>query len=1009
MKNSKIILINFISIISLISIFLLPSYLNAQWEWEPDINLTNDPAESYTSQNNARCVTYVGSNVHVVWSDNRYGNYEIFYKRSLDNGSNWLEDVRLTDNMSWSGTPSIAVNGSVVHVVWCDFRDEIPALYYKRSWDSGLNWEREIRLNDVLHGSFNPSMTVLGSNVYVVWADGRDQNNEIYYKYSVDNGTNWSEDIRLTNALYGSDFPSIAVSGSIVHVVWCDYRDDNPAIYYKHSFDNGLNWEREIRLNDVLYDSEHPSIAVSGPIVHVVWTDQRCGENEIYYKYSVDNGSNWQEDVRLTESAGYALGPSIAVYGSNVHIAWYDNRNDNYEIYYKFSSDNGTNWERDIRLTENIAGSWNPSIAVSGSIIHLVWYDFRDENYEIYYKRCIQIGPYANATFPNQGQHLCRTINTPHFCYVYEGNNNTIFWKEISEVLRPPALLDYGKYPSIAITSTGSSWVCYASGTGNEQSQKCRIKRSGEPYDWKEITICNAESIFAPSLVLAIGGEATPENMGYVVYKKKEGNSSYICFSAFDSLREEPYYTEVIDVGEDDETVLAPSISLTPGDLIHIVWQKIEHGGDISRIYYVTTLDEITPDAIRNGAQPTWSEPYEISTDDPLTKPASNPSVEAYGKYVYAVWRGPYNENNSTGEIWRRARSLGDPYYIWRDPENKSKTPANESNYPVMSTDFVTVWQESINDNNWDIWARFEPENSAQPIFETPTPSKYPHINGYWDPNPAVPPTFCVNTIWTEEFAPELFDVKFDCYRYEYNPNPEEKANLYYTVEIGDAIPSPFCSQRDGYVNFGQYKIDYGNQKLKYKLRYLHPSYYYDIRAIVYQQGQGNWSQEFDIDSTFSTTISFEPNQPETIWIRVPQQSYKNDTRVKQEIKKILGNRAAIADLRLYQKEEFTTNGGGPQSTSHISISRPILHQSYPNPTKSIAYVRYSLPFAGKVSLQLFDISGKLIKTIVDEYQNAGSYSLEVSNRKCKIPSGVYFYRLTTDNFSDTQRVVFIR
>jgi hypothetical protein len=59
----------------------------------------------------------------------------------------------------------------------------------------------------------------------------------------------------------------------------------------------------------------------------------------------------------------------------------------NREIYYKRSTDNGITWEPDIRLTNAATESWLPSVAISDTILHVVWRDERDGNYEIYYKR----------------------------------------------------------------------------------------------------------------------------------------------------------------------------------------------------------------------------------------------------------------------------------------------------------------------------------------------------------------------------------------------------------------------------------------------------------------------------------------------------------------------------------------------------------------------------------------------------------------------------------------------
>jgi len=47
----------------------------------------------------------------------------------------------------------------------------------------------------------------------------------------------------------------------------------------------------------------------------------------------------------------------------------------------------GLNWGTDTRLTNNPATSWFPSVSVSGASVHVVWQDNRDGNYEIYYKR----------------------------------------------------------------------------------------------------------------------------------------------------------------------------------------------------------------------------------------------------------------------------------------------------------------------------------------------------------------------------------------------------------------------------------------------------------------------------------------------------------------------------------------------------------------------------------------------------------------------------------------------
>lgn len=371
----------------LTSIFLLGTLIS-QAQWQPDLRLTNNPSPSNTSLNNAWCVATSGDIVLAVWDDQRDGNYEIYYKRSTDTGLTWGEDTRLT-NSAYSYDPCITISGSVVHIAWQKLVDGHYEMYYKRSTDGGVNWDADIRLTTTTSDSWNPSITVNGSVVHVVWEDERQGNSEIYYKVSTDGGVTWGVDTRLSTDPSDSWNPCVAVSGSVIHVAWYDNRNGagNWEIYYKRSTDGGVSWGAETRLTNNTHVSRYPCIAVSGSVVHLVWHDDRDGNYDTYYKRSTDGGATWSTDIRLTIDPGNSMFPCVAVSGSTIHVVWIDPRDKpNVEIYYKRSADGGLSWEPDVQLT-NSSLSMYPSVAVSASVIHVVWQDMRDGNFEIYYKR----------------------------------------------------------------------------------------------------------------------------------------------------------------------------------------------------------------------------------------------------------------------------------------------------------------------------------------------------------------------------------------------------------------------------------------------------------------------------------------------------------------------------------------------------------------------------------------------------------------------------------------------
>lgn len=83
------------------------------------------------------------------------------------------------------------------------------------------------------------------------------------------------------------------------------------------------------------------------------------------------------------------------------------------------------------------------------------------------------------------------------------------------------------------------------------------------------------------------------------------------------------------------------------------------------------------------------------------------------------------------------------------------------------------------------------------------------------------------------------------------------------------------------------------------------------------------------------------------------------------------------------------------------------LKQNYPNPFNPTTIISYKLPAAGKVSLKVYDVLGREVTTLVNEYNPAGSYEVEFD--ASSLSSGTYFYRLTAGNFIQTKKMILVR
>jgi hypothetical protein len=356
--------------------------MNVNGQWQPNVLLSNYSIEDITSNNSAWSVAANGNIVHVVWQDRRDG-YDIYYKRSTDGGTNWGADILLTvDSTAYAGSPALTVSGQYVHVAWIDHRFGSNQIFYKRSTDNGTSWGVETKLTYGNTGALCPSVAVSASFVHIVFNQYLNGYSQICYKRSTDGGTSWGADTWLTNNSPGTFSPSVAVNGTLVQVAWSDSRDGNFEIYHKRSTDSGANWGADTRLTNTTATSYMPTVAIAASLVQVVWQEYINGKWQLNHIRSTDGGTSWGTISQLTNSTGSSFLSNLAVSASIVHLVWSDIRDLNYEIYYKRSTNSGISWGADTRLTNDTNSSLNPSVAISGSVVHVVW-----RGIGVYYKR----------------------------------------------------------------------------------------------------------------------------------------------------------------------------------------------------------------------------------------------------------------------------------------------------------------------------------------------------------------------------------------------------------------------------------------------------------------------------------------------------------------------------------------------------------------------------------------------------------------------------------------------
>ncbi len=81
--------------------------------------------------------------------------------------------------------------------------------------------------------------------------------------------------------------------------------------------------------------------------------------------------------------------------------------------------------------------------------------------------------------------------------------------------------------------------------------------------------------------------------------------------------------------------------------------------------------------------------------------------------------------------------------------------------------------------------------------------------------------------------------------------------------------------------------------------------------------------------------------------------------------------------------------------------------QNYPNPFNPSTTISFNLSKSGVVTLKVYNLMGEEIKTLVDGYRESGIYTVNFNAEE--LASGMYLYRLSTNGFTETKKMLFMK
>ncbi|RJP73844.1 MAG: T9SS C-terminal target domain-containing protein [Ignavibacteriales bacterium] len=118
-------------------------------------------------------------------------------------------------------------------------------------------------------------------------------------------------------------------------------------------------------------------------------------------------------------------------------------------------------------------------------------------------------------------------------------------------------------------------------------------------------------------------------------------------------------------------------------------------------------------------------------------------------------------------------------------------------------------------------------------------------------------------------------------------------------------------------------------------------------------------------------------------------------------------NRAKISAIEILSPVDIPLSASTEKNNNlHFSLK-----QNYPNPFNPTTRISYSVSKPGIVKLYLFNVLGELVSVLLNDYKDTGEYTIDfnASSNGIDMPSGVYFYKLVSEGYSETRKMILLR
>lgn len=841
------------------------------------------------------------------------------------------------------------------------------------------------------------------------------------YYSTANSGSNWTGGDILQGSVYYSTNPYVSYNNT--GLLFYNYFDD--FIVTDRSNNNGLNWGgRMIVPSSTLYDMN--TIAVdnspSSPYynrVYVAWSNFNLAQPKIYFSYSTNNGLTFMpsQPIGLPSANHYEQGAKLVVaQNGTVYCFWatpnINNNNIEDKIAFTKSTDGGTTWSapsypltingiRGYLMPNGIRVNSFPSVALdnSGNIL-ITWAQ----------KNLAPAGSDADICFSysNNGGSSFSTPLRINNDALNNGKNQFLPWITVDNSNDNIAIAFYDNRDSY----TPDSCDIYTAVSTNNGASFVNLKTSDRPH--RPVPLNGyADGYYSDYIGIAAANNvlypvwADNRNSVVQIYTAKMQLKPYLTHNPLkDTENLTGPYTPVAAVNTFNAAVSSVKVFYGIGSITDSVLMTNTGGSNYTGSipgngsantykYYIKAVDENGDASVLPVNAPTNT--FTFKTGNDVTNPAINHSPITYSNWTFwpdtikafvsdnrgidSVWVRWYRNNPSTGIKHFKLNNVSGDVYNGVFNSNKTEISPNDSIY------YRVFARDNSNNHNTDSTALYHyTVNSAAWVLAgrgTVTAS-HPFKTFYMDAKTDMLYLASELTpVWGNEQA-RVNGIGFNVL----NASPQMMNGL--TIKIQNTN----LTSLTGFTNTGWTTVLSSNYTI------TNTGWVFFYFSPFIWDGTSNLLIEvcFNNSSINSNSAVMASNKPGLTWHQyqdLPNGNGCTDLSTG-------GLQANRPNLIFILNSIIDIKQIGTEIPKSFSLK-----QNYPNPFNPFTKISFDIPEKSFVTLNVYDVLGKEVITLVNEDKSAGKYILDFN--ASGLSSGIYFYKINAKGFSDTKRMVILK